>query len=445
MTCDHKTTPKELSSPVSAPIPPEGRSSVWLRTLLVPSGLLVVVLIALLDYDTGPYLSCSIFYLIPVAACAWWGGFPHGILLAVAGSFAWALVDLFENPSIPIGAGVWNSVVRFGTLTLASSLVSRLHAGLRRERRLARSDPLTGAANARTFYEVTAVEAERARRTGRPLTLAYLDVDNFKHLNDRLGHAAGDDALLHIVQVIHRSTRKSDLLARLGGDEFALLLPEIVSEGAVALLVRLQQLLSEEMARKGWPVTLSVGAVTFLQPHDDVDRMIQQVDALMYGAKRKGKGRVEHKVEQNGLAKQTEDQRLQERRATARLLCDRTARVHRAEGMEGRREEEEEFATVQDISVEGVRLSMSRRLLADTLVVVEPVAPGPRTLLAKVVYSVPDEGGWKHGCKLTTCLSAEELGVWLGFGLTIPSTVPDSESAKHLAPGVDYPLPEVGG
>jgi len=113
--------------------------------------------------------------------------------------------------------------------------------------------------------------------------------------------------------------------------------------------------------------------------------------------------------------------------------------------MEGRREEEEEFATVQDISVEGVRLSMSRRLLADTLVVVEPVAPGPRTLLAKVVYSVPDEGGWIHGCKLTTCLSAEELGVWLGFGLTIPSTVPDSESAKHLAPGVDYPLPEVGG
>src|SRR5262249_5901959 len=146
-----------------------------------------------------------------------------------------------------------------GTLALTTSLVSRLHAGILRERLLARTDPLTGAANGRTFYEAVAAEAERARRADRPLTLAYLDLDDFKQLNDRLGHAAGDAALLRVVQTVQAHLRGSDLLARLGGDEFALLLPETEAEGAAALLVRVQRLVAEEMVRQGLPVTLSIG------------------------------------------------------------------------------------------------------------------------------------------------------------------------------------------
>jgi predicted signal transduction protein with EAL and GGDEF domain len=86
------------------------------------------------------------------------------------------------------------------------------------------------------------------------------------------------------------------LLARLGGDEFALLLPESGAEGASAILTRLQELLCAEMPVRGWPVTVSVGAITFLRPPRNVDLMIQCVDALMYKAKRNGKGRVEHEV-----------------------------------------------------------------------------------------------------------------------------------------------------
>src|SRR5207237_3552929 len=132
----------------------------------------------------------------------------------------------------------------------------------------------------------TAIESERARRLSRPLTLAYIDLDNFKQVNDRLGHAAGDAVLVQVVRTVCDELRGSDLLARLGGDEFGLLLPETGPEGAAALLTRIHEVLSDEMAGQGLPVTFSVGAITFHRPLLDVDQMIQRVDGLMYRAKK---------------------------------------------------------------------------------------------------------------------------------------------------------------
>jgi diguanylate cyclase (GGDEF)-like protein len=380
--------------------------------LLVAAGLVSVALIAAVDRAARPMgVTFGIFYLIPAAACAWWGGFAPGILLAIAGSTAWHMVEMVEGPPIGAVAGVWNAVVRFGTLALVCSLVSRPHAGVLRERMLARTDPLTGAANARTFYELAAAEADRARRASRPLTLAYLDLDNFKLLNDRFGHAAGDSALLHVVRTVQQNLRSSDLLARLGGDEFALMLPELGAEGAVSLFARLQGVLAEEMALCGWPVTLSVGAVTFLRPAWDVDVMIQQVDALMYSAKRKGKGRMEHAVILTGEAP-----RMpwcgQEKRATARVLCPRGARVR----PEGLADECEQPATMRDISAGGVGLYLEKPYPADTVLVVEPLGPGARTLLARVVRVDEKDGRWLHGCSLATRLDPEDLSGWLTLG-----------------------------
>jgi diguanylate cyclase (GGDEF)-like protein len=375
--------------------------------LLVGGAILLVLLIALLDYETGPHYSFGIFYLIPVAACAWWGGLSPGILLALAAALGWHMVELMENPLIPLTAQVWNGVARFGMLVLTSSLISRLHGGMRRERLLARTDPLTGAANARTFYEAAAAEAERARRSDRPLTVAYLDLDNFKQLNDGLGHAAGDAALLHVVERIRQDLRGSDLLARLGGDEFGLLLPGVEPEGAAALLARLQGILAEEMERKGLPVTLSIGAITFHNPHADVDRMVHQVDALMYEAKRKGKGRLEHTVVREQLRQEWPGC---ERRATARVLCDRVARVRRGESGDA----PEEFAMIRDLSALGVGLYLDRRLPLGSLLIIEPLAPGAKALLARVLHASEEEGRWRHGCELSTRLSDDDLRSWLG-------------------------------
>lgn len=429
MTNTPNPNPSSSAHPVGVRGVSDGQLTGAARLWLIPAGLVSSLLIGWLDYATGPHFSCSIFYLIPVVACAWWGGFPHAALVAVVGSVVGFVVDRLEIADMHLIIGLWNCIVRFGTLSLAANLVSRLRQGFLRERLLARSDPLTGAANARTFYEITTVEVDRARRTLRPLTLAYFDIDNFKQLNDRLGHAVGDEALEHIVGVIHHNTRASDLLARLGGDEFALLLPEMAQDAALTTLVRLQTLLSDEMARKGWPVTLSVGAITFLRPEIDLDRMIQQVDALMYGAKRKGKGRVEHLVDEHRPESTLRDRCWTERRGTARLLCNRTARIHcpgtdLAAPPPGAAKTEL-FACIVNLSAEGVRFSLGQPLSIDTLVVIEPVAPGPRTLFARVVNVIVNDEGWQHGCQLATRLNAEELGAWLGFGEDFRAGIPE--------------------
>src|SRR5262249_61886429 len=101
-----------------------------------------------------------------------------------------------------------------GRRRVRAARAPRPPAGIRREHLLARTDPLTGAANGRTFYSVAAVEADRARRWSRPLTLAYFDLDNFKELNDRWGHVTGDAALRQVVQSAQLNLRKSDLVAR---------------------------------------------------------------------------------------------------------------------------------------------------------------------------------------------------------------------------------------
>jgi diguanylate cyclase (GGDEF)-like protein len=401
-----------VPTPRTAGRPPRGVFLPGVRgALLTIVGVLLVGLIAVLDVGTDCHLSLSILYLLPVAGCAWCGGFSPGVLVSLAGSGAWHLVDLMENPALPPSFRVWNGVIRFGTMVLISSLVSRLHVSMLRERYLARTDPLTGAANGRTLYETAAVESERARRASRPLTLAYFDLDNFKQLNDQFGHAVGDEALRCFVQTLQVHLRNADLLARLGGDEFALLLPETGAEGAVSLLTRLQEHLAREMERKGWPVTLSVGAVTFLRPLEDVDLMIQRIDALMYGAKRKGKGRIEHAVVGDGLEADVETKAGMERRATARALSNRTARIRR----EGQEDEHEEFAAIRDVSAAGIGLHLEKQLPDDTVVMIEPLTPGGRTLLARVLHTTPEEGGWRHGCELSTRLSAEELLFWTGL------------------------------
>ncbi len=385
------------------------------EAFLIAAGCAFVAGVALLDSATGSRFSFGLFYLVPVAACAWWGGFASGVLMALTGAAAWHGVDALRDPPIPLPVLALNGVIRFATLTLVASLVARLHAGIRREYLLARTDPLTGAANGRTFYAAAASEAGRARRAAQPLTLAYFDLDHFKQLNDRLGHAAGDAALCHLVEAVQARIRRGDVLARLGGDEFALLLPGADAAGAASLLARIQEEVGRAMAARGWAVTLSVGAVTFLRPPEDVDQMVRRVDALMYVAKRKGKCRVEHRVA-DGNAASDDGPAGGDRRATARVVGSRAARV-RAAGEEGAAEE---FATVCDVSALGIGLKLAGRFALGTVLLVEPLAEGAKTLLARVVRVCPEDGGWRHGCELSIRLGDEEILAWAGVKTATP-------------------------
>lgn len=172
----------------------------------------------------------------------------------------------------------------------------KLQAALESEKNLSRVDFLTGIPNRRMFYQALTLEGKRSRRYGRPLTLIYTDVDNFKYLNDHYGHATGDELLKTIGMTLETSIRSTDVAARLGGDEFAVLLPETDEASAGVTVAKLRQNLNAAIGPKGWPVTFSFGVVTFPIALDSMEEMLKRADEFMYEAKRGGKSAVVSRV-----------------------------------------------------------------------------------------------------------------------------------------------------
>jgi diguanylate cyclase (GGDEF)-like protein len=169
---------------------------------------------------------------------------------------------------------------------------SRLKNLLAKEHDLARIDPLTTVPNRRAFYEALDTERVRSIRYHRPLTIAYVDLDNFKKVNDSLGHAVGDELLVEVAAGLKSNLRATDYVGRLGGDEFAVLLPETDATGATLVLHKLRLGLLEQMKAHNWEVTFSIGAATFLDPPDSLDIIIRMADETMYAIKAHGKDNI---------------------------------------------------------------------------------------------------------------------------------------------------------
>jgi len=268
------------------------------RKVVYGNALLFTALIALLDWITGEDVSFSFFYIVPILLVTWTGGRVPGLVLnglcaslRLAYVLRWQGPDLLHKPAL-----YWSLVVEgafFITLTFIAAALRDLSG---QQRLLARTDALTGVANRRAFYERAELELSRSRRVQEALTVAYLDVDDFKRVNDELGHEAGDELLRSVAATFVRRVRSTDLVARLGGDEFALLLSATGTEAARTLLAELYATLVSEMERQSWPVTFSIGAVTFLRPPVSTDDMLRRVDELMYRVKREGKAGVIHDV-----------------------------------------------------------------------------------------------------------------------------------------------------
>ena len=263
------------------------------------------VLIAVIDSLVTPLLGLSIFYLLPVLGAA--SRSPHlGAFLAIFTSTAWLAVDLFKHSSVygtPL-VPVANGLSRLLVLAIVVLLVNALRRDRAHEAELARVDSLTGLSNARSFYDAVESARRSHARTGHPVTLAYLDLDNFKSVNDNLGHTAGDQVLRRAGAALAAAVRDVDTVARLGGDEFAVLMPHTSQDEALTALARLHaeliQVLPKIPAREGEgtvlgeiaAVQVSIGAVTFPQPLATVDAMISEADSVMYQVKRTGKNQV---------------------------------------------------------------------------------------------------------------------------------------------------------
>lgn len=266
-------------------------------------GLGVLAIIGAID-NLSQMFSMAAFYLLPPAFVAWYAGRPFGFAMGLLAGLTWGLASVAGRPVRPDPViAAWN-LAMFSASGLTSAwmagtlrkTVYALQASLTREQALARVDALTGVRNLRAFRELLEPELLRVRRYQRPVTVAFLDADGFKEINDTHGHAVGDRALTMIAQTLSNALRRTDIVARLGGDEFGVIFTDTGPADAERVLSKALARLGEVMTQEGWPLTMSGGAVAVLRGSLSVDEVVHRADDLMFGVKRAGKNAISVEV-----------------------------------------------------------------------------------------------------------------------------------------------------
>ena len=252
----------------------------------IVTGIAAVGLLGIVDYLTGNEITFSLFYLAPIVLVTWAVNQKAGILISLLSALTQLAAEIAaaQTYSYPI-VYAWNTIFRTVFYVIVTYLIAELQKARKEEQLAARTDFVSGAANARYFNELLQMEINRIRRYPHPITVVYLDVDNFKTVNDLFGHPIGDEVLRSIANELKSQLRKTDIIARLGGDEFALLLPSTRQSEAQVVASKLQTKLIETMRQKNWPVTFSMGVVTCLAPPYSAEQLISMADELMYKVK----------------------------------------------------------------------------------------------------------------------------------------------------------------
>lgn len=258
--------------------------------LVLAAALFLMVGVAWGDFITGPDISFRLFYLLPVFLVTWRLGRLPGMLIATLNAVDWILIreesfNTSGHPALP----VWNMTIEIGFFFVVVLLIDTIRRGWRNAERIAQVDHLTGAANRRHFRaRLDAVVAD-CRNNRHAFSLVYMDLDNFKAVNDSYGHTAGDHVLRCTVAEIQAELRLQDMVARLGGDEFAVLLPNTDFDGTRPVVERIHARLRAVFSHSAWPVSVSIGAVAFEAIPGSSDHIIHLVDSLMYTVKMGGK------------------------------------------------------------------------------------------------------------------------------------------------------------
>jgi diguanylate cyclase (GGDEF)-like protein len=255
-------------------------------------GFTLLCVVGAIDYLTGYEVSFSLFYLIPIALVTWFTTPKLGMMFAVASALVWLIADIVSGAVYSHQLiYLWNSAIRLGFFALTVFSVELVKT-LEREKTFARMDYITGTLNTRYFHALAQREIDRSFRYKYPFTVVYIDIDDFKRVNDSFGHIAGDKVLYAVADCMQRHLRKTDIVARIGGDEFAVLLPEVGLSLAQAVISKMHRKLLEEMQKNNWPVTFSIGVLTFTDAPSSVNEMLNMVDRSMYSVKHKGKNNI---------------------------------------------------------------------------------------------------------------------------------------------------------
>ena len=220
-------------------------------------------------------------------------GFPLG----ARGRTVAALVGLDRYPSAeeprlpPALLGAWRTLLEPAGLGLANALL------LQRAEALSVTDDLTRLYNSRYLNQSLRRETKRATRSGKPLSILFIDLDGFKAVNDTYGHLQGSRALVEAAAVIRGCARETDVVARFGGDEFAVILPETAGDGAYAVAARIRERIAEHRFLAGERLdvrlTASVGVATLPDVAQTADTLVQAADRAMYKVKMSGKNGIQ--------------------------------------------------------------------------------------------------------------------------------------------------------
>ena len=257
------------------------------------AGITIIGLLGILDYTTGNELTISLFYLIPIVLVTWAVDRETGLFMSfISGlTLLGAEIAAGQTYSHPLFY-LLNTLVRTLFYVVVVYLVTELQKSRREEQLAARTDFVTGAVNARYFNELLQMEISRIRRYPHPITLVYVDVDNFKLVNDLFGHKIGDDVLRCIATELKSQLRVTDTVARLGGDEFVMLLPSTRQPEARLVVSKVYAHLIEQMKQRNWPVTFSMGVVTCEFSPYSAEQLVNMADELMYEVKNSTKNDI---------------------------------------------------------------------------------------------------------------------------------------------------------
>jgi len=262
------------------------------RALRLAGYVLLTLLVYWINAVTPPVARLGVLYIIPVLLVTWTEGLMWGIVFGLASIGMREAVAWDQMPAdTPLGWRIGNAAAYVAVVAVAMAGLQTLRRSQAALARLVTQDALTNVLNARAFADRLGQELDRNRRYPRPLALMYMDLDNFKVINDTHGHQTGDAVLRLVADAMRTSVRTADIVGRLGGDEFAVLMPETDPQVADAAAKRLVAGLRDVF--KGTPnVTASIGLVSCTATDASTDDLLRRADQAMYDAKRTGKDRV---------------------------------------------------------------------------------------------------------------------------------------------------------
>lgn len=244
-----------------------------------------------LPREIGQYISLDLLYCLPIIQTARFSAIHASrsydtqtpIIIGILLAFVWSSIEAAVIwPDFPIAVFILNTFTR----SVVFTVIGRVLIKLWREKEYSRKDALTELANRRELLERLRVEQSRSERTRRPYSLLFIDIDQFKAMNDIHGHQVGDEALRVLAKILMACSRKVDVAARLGGDEFVLLLPDTNKQSCEMMVKRIEETTKQAFEVRSWPISVSIGRTTNIGNSQDAENVIGLADKNMYAVKR---------------------------------------------------------------------------------------------------------------------------------------------------------------